>query len=75
MLGVRVPPVLPGEFMFNKIAKYFKETKLELAKVAWPSRIELRDSTIVVIILSVLLSVFIGVVDYALSKASTFIFR
>jgi len=61
--------------MFNKIAKYFKETKLELAKVAWPSRIELRDSTIVVIILSVLLSVFIGVVDYALSKASTFIFR
>ena len=61
--------------MFNKIAKYFKETKLELAKVAWPSRIELRDSTIVVIILSVLLSLFIGIVDYALSKASTLIFR
>jgi preprotein translocase subunit SecE len=61
--------------MINKIVKYFKETKLELSKVAWPSKMELRDSTIVVIVLSVILSVFIGVIDYALSRASTLIFR
>jgi preprotein translocase subunit SecE len=61
--------------MIDKIVKYFKETKLELAKVAWPSKMELRDSTVVVIVLSITLSVFIGIVDYALSKASTFILR
>jgi preprotein translocase subunit SecE len=61
--------------MIDKIVKYFKETKQELAKVAWPSQMELRDSTVVVIVLSVALSVFIGIVDYALSKASTFILR
>jgi preprotein translocase subunit SecE len=61
--------------MINKIVKYFKETKLELSKVAWPSKMELRDSTIVVVVLSIILSVFIGVIDYALSRASTLIFR
>lgn len=61
--------------MISKIVKYFKETRLELAKVAWPTKTELRDSTIVVVILSIILSVFIGIVDYALSKASTLIFR
>ena len=61
--------------MIDKIVMYFKETKQELAKVAWPSKMELRDSTVVVIMLSIVLSVFIGIVDYALSKASTFILR
>ena len=61
--------------MINKIVKYFKETKQELSKVAWPSKLELRDSTIVVVVLSIIVSLFIGVVDYALTKASTLIFR
>ena len=75
MLGVRVPPVLLGVIMINKITKYFKETKLELAKVAWPTKLELRDSTIVVVVLTIRMSVFIGIIDYALSRASTIIFR
>jgi len=61
--------------MIDKIVKYFKETKQELSKVAWPSKMELRDSTVVVVVLSIVLSLFIGIVDYGLSKASTFILR
>ncbi len=61
--------------MIKKITKYFKETKIELAKVAWPTKLELRDSTVVVVVLTILMSVFIGVIDYALSRASTIIFR
>ena len=61
--------------MIDKVAKFVKEVKQELTKVAWPSKYELRDSTIVVIVLSILLAVFIGVVDYGLSRMSTLIFR
>ena len=61
--------------MIDKIVKYFKETKQELSKVAWPSKLELRDSTVVVIVLSIVVSLFIGIIDYALTKASTLIFR
>jgi len=61
--------------MLNKITKFFKEVRQELTKVAWPSKDELRDSTIVVIVLSILLSVFIGAVDFGLSRISTLIMR
>jgi len=61
--------------MIKKLVKFVNEIKQELTKVAWPSKYELRDSTIVVILLSLVLSIFIGIVDYTLSKATTFIFR
>jgi len=61
--------------MIKKTIKFFNEVKQELSKVAWPSKIELRDSTIVVVILSLILSIFIGFVDYGLSRATAFIFR
>ncbi|NLI14929.1 MAG: preprotein translocase subunit SecE [candidate division Zixibacteria bacterium] len=59
----------------NKITKFLKEVRQELTKVAWPSKDELRDSTIVVIVLSILLSAFIGVVDFGLSRITTLILR
>jgi preprotein translocase subunit SecE len=61
--------------MINKITKFLKEVRQELTKVAWPSKDELRDSTIVVIVLSILLSAFIGVVDFGLSRITTLILR
>jgi preprotein translocase subunit SecE len=61
--------------MINKITKFLKEVRQELTKVAWPSKEELRDSTIVVIVLSILLSAFIGVVDFGLSRITTLILR
>jgi preprotein translocase subunit SecE len=38
----------------------------ELKKATWPTKSELRDSTIVVIVASVLLGVFTSVSDFAL---------
>ena len=61
--------------MIKKTTKFVNEVKQELSRVAWPSQDELRDSTIVVIVLSLILSLFIGIVDYGLTKATTFIFR
>jgi len=61
--------------MINKLTKFLKEVRQELTKVAWPSKEELRDSTIIVILLSVLLSAFIGVVDFGLSRITTLILR
>jgi preprotein translocase subunit SecE len=61
--------------MISKITKFLKEIRQELTKVAWPSQDELRDSTIVVIVLSILLSAFIGAVDFGLSRVTTLIMR
>ena len=54
--------------MFNKVIQYFKEIRVELGKVTWPSKNELIGSTIVVVVVSLILSVFTGIVYFILSK-------
>ena len=54
--------------MPNKIAIFFKDIKLEMAKVSWPTKDELTGSTTVVLISLAILSIFIGVCDIILSK-------
>jgi preprotein translocase subunit SecE len=61
-------PVFLREEKLNKIVSFITEARDELKKVHWPTRKELIDSTKVVIIASVFLVLFIGLVDYILSK-------
>jgi preprotein translocase subunit SecE len=51
----------------EQIVKYLKEVKSEMMKVTWPTWIELKGSTILVILLSAFFAVYVGVVDLALS--------
>ena len=46
---------------------FIRETRQELNKVTWPSRNELWQSTLVVIITTLMLAAFIGVIDLILS--------
>jgi preprotein translocase subunit SecE len=57
--------------MLDKIKKFLKEVKFELTKVTWTTRQELIYSTIIVIVVSIILSVFIGVVDLGLSNLAS----
>jgi preprotein translocase subunit SecE len=60
--------------MIERIKTYIAETRTELKKVTWPSRQDLIDSTRVVIIASLLLTVFVGVVDQILSRIIKLVF-
>jgi preprotein translocase subunit SecE len=53
--------------MFEKIKKFVGDVIVEMKKVSWPSRSELKGSTFVVIVTVIIVSVFIGIVDRALS--------
>jgi len=48
----------------NKIVNYFKESKDELKKVAWPTRKETTKYTILVIAISLAVAAFLGALDY-----------
>jgi preprotein translocase subunit SecE len=58
--------------MANKISGFVQEVQGELKKVAWSSREELITSTIVVIVATVLLAMFVGVCDFILSRIVAF---
>jgi preprotein translocase subunit SecE len=60
--------------MFGKFVKFLKEVKAELKKVTWPTRQELIGSTIVTVVVTLIVSVFIGIVDRLISLATKFIF-
>jgi preprotein translocase subunit SecE len=60
--------------MFERIKTYLAETRTELEKVTWPSRQDLIDSTRVVIIASLIVTVFVGVVDQVLSRIIKLVF-
>jgi preprotein translocase subunit SecE len=53
---------------FGKVIQFFREVRVELGKVTWPNRQELIGSTIIVIVLSVIMSIYIGVLDFLLSS-------
>ena len=53
--------------MAPKITNFFDETRQELNKVTWPSRVELWQATAVVIVTTFIMAAFIGVCDFVLS--------
>jgi preprotein translocase subunit SecE len=58
-----------------QVREFVKEVKVESTKVSWPTRQELRASTTVVIIAVLLISVFVGIVDYVLQLGVRLLFR
>jgi preprotein translocase subunit SecE len=61
--------------MIEKIKGYLAETRIELRKVTWPNKGELKDATRVVVVASILLAIFIGIVDQVLSSIIKLVFR
>tara|TARA_B100001769_G_scaffold44994_1_gene31690 strand:+ start:153 stop:404 length:252 start_codon:yes stop_codon:yes gene_type:complete len=51
---------------FTSIRAFFAEMIVELKKASWPTYTELRDSTIVVLLATVLLGSFIALADFSL---------
>ena len=53
--------------MYERAIDFLREVKAELTKVNWPSQSELTGSTTVVIVLTIILAVFVGFIDFMLS--------
>ncbi|OHE55734.1 MAG: preprotein translocase subunit SecE [Thermodesulfovibrio sp. RBG_19FT_COMBO_41_18] len=54
--------------MLNKVKEFFREVKVEVKKVVFPSKDELIGSIWVVIITVIVISLFLGIVDLGLAK-------
>ncbi len=61
--------------MITKTKNFIAEVMGEMKKVSWTTRRELLDSTLIVIFSSLALGVFVGVIDFVLSKGVTTILK
>jgi len=58
----------------EKIKKFLREVVAELRKVTWPTKDELIGSTIVTIVMSLIVAIFIGIVDRLLTYGIHLVF-
>lgn len=59
----------------DRAVEFVKEAKGELKKVVWPGRNQTMASTIMVIVMVVIISSFLGLVDFLLSGLMSLILR
>ena len=61
--------------LVTRAKDFVKDVRVEATKVSWPTRVELRDSTTVVIVTVMLVSVFLFIVDRLLQSSLGLLFR
>jgi preprotein translocase subunit SecE len=59
----------------GQVKDFFREVRIELKRVTWPSRKETIAATGMVIFLSILVAFFLGLLDVGLAKAVGIILR
>ncbi|HBO16457.1 MAG: Preprotein translocase, SecE subunit [Candidatus Moranbacteria bacterium GW2011_GWE2_35_2-] len=52
----------------NKVIDFIREAKAELMKVNWPTKKQTINYTMVVVVLSLVVAVFLGGLDYLFSS-------
>lgn len=61
--------------LVDRLRGYVQDVRQEMGKVSWPTRRELLDSTIVVIVAVLIVAAFIGVIDRILNFVVGQLFR
>ena len=61
--------------MLDRIIEYIKKVYMEMRKVTWPTRSELINSTIVVIVISAIVATIIFVLDLIFANVLQVILR
>ena len=60
---------------FNKVKEFLREVRSEWNKVSFPTRQEVVGTTVVVVIASLIMSVYLAVADQLILRAYQFIIR
>jgi preprotein translocase subunit SecE len=73
----QVKPVIKErkDNLFSKAVQFLKEVKVEIKKVVWPTKKQTLASTLAVLVLIIIISLFLGLVDTFLSWVVGFILR
>jgi preprotein translocase subunit SecE len=59
----------------NKISTYFRESYKELLeKVTWPSWSQLQQSTVIVLVATLLITLLVGIMDFLSSSILHFVY-
>ncbi|CCH50518.1 preprotein translocase subunit SecE [Pseudodesulfovibrio piezophilus] len=52
----------------KEFVEFFEESKVEIKKVVWPTRKEIVTTSVAVLVVSIVIALYLGLVDLAFSK-------
>jgi preprotein translocase subunit SecE len=61
--------------VMRRVPVFFAEVKAELAKVSWPSKKDLLGATWIMVVVTAILTAYIGFLDFVLSKGVEMVLR
>ena len=59
---------------FERINRFFHEVRSEMKSVTWPSKVDLKEGTVVVIVMSALVAAFLSLVDLGFGRLVSLVF-
>jgi len=52
----------------KELIEFFEESKVEIKKVVWPTRKETVTTCVAVLVVSLVIALYLGIIDFTLSK-------
>ncbi|PKN73644.1 MAG: preprotein translocase subunit SecE [Candidatus Cloacimonetes bacterium HGW-Cloacimonetes-3] len=59
---------------FEKVSRFFRDVRSEMKCVTWPNKADLKEGTTVVIVMSVIVAIFLSLIDFGFSKIIQLVF-
>jgi preprotein translocase subunit SecE len=56
------------------VSRFFRDVRSEMKSVSWPSRDDLKEGTMVVIVMSAIVAIFLSLVDFGFSRILELLF-
>lgn len=59
---------------FADVSRFFRDVRSEMRSVSWPNKDDLKEGTMVVIVMSAIVAIFLSAVDFGFSKILELLF-
>ncbi|MCB5266707.1 MAG: preprotein translocase subunit SecE [Candidatus Cloacimonetes bacterium] len=59
---------------FENVNRFFREVRSEMKSVSWPGKDDLKEGTVVVIVMSAIVAIFLSMVDFGFTKILELLF-
>ena len=73
MSKAEAPAKVTKPNIFKRIANYFKDLRSETKKVVWPTKTQIINNTIIVLVTIIVLGIFIALLDFGLGALVNFL--
>jgi preprotein translocase subunit SecE len=61
--------------MINRVKNYLRGVRAEFGKISWPSRAEVISLTILVLVMVLILTIYVGILDALFSRLLQYFIR